>query len=344
MPELRPEELPAARIEAAAAAAIDPTDLLPPEAVFPPDATAKALADADPAPAPDPLPDPRDRPAVPPAWVTPRPEAFLGTHAPPAPAPAPAPDRPVADRIILPDDGAPGLAAPSRSALVSPGASDDPDRSPDPRSAQQAMMLGEPPTIIPTPTPRTSAGTLFVPVVPAARAGSPSTSTRPISQPPTPTPRAASPTPVPTVAPTATPAGPSPTSAPSTAARSAAPLPGGPLAWPLSGIITQPFGTTHRALDIAAPLGTPVKAAAAGTVVLAAKLTTGYGWYVIVDHGGGSTTLYAHLSAFSVAEGQRVTRGQPIGAVGQTGLATGPHVHFEVRVNGAAQDPLRYLP
>jgi murein DD-endopeptidase MepM/ murein hydrolase activator NlpD len=100
----------------------------------------------------------------------------------------------------------------------------------------------------------------------------------------------------------------------------------------------------HSGVDIAAPSGTPIRAAAAGTVIVATKADTGYGWRIVVDHGGGVTTLYAHLSAFSVDPGARVARGQVIGAVGQTGLATGPHLHFEVRVNGAPNDPIQYLP
>jgi murein DD-endopeptidase MepM/ murein hydrolase activator NlpD len=87
-----------------------------------------------------------------------------------------------------------------------------------------------------------------------------------------------------------------------------------------------------------------VKAAAAGTVTVAAKLSYGYGWRIIIDHGRGYTSLYAHLSAFSVAQGARVARGQVIGAVGNTGFSTGPHLHFEVGVNGQPTDPLKFLP
>jgi murein DD-endopeptidase MepM/ murein hydrolase activator NlpD len=112
----------------------------------------------------------------------------------------------------------------------------------------------------------------------------------------------------------------------------------------LSGTLTQRFSGAHPGLDIAAPVGAPVRAAAAGTVVVAAKASTGYGWRIIIDHGAGQTTLYAHLSAFSVAEGQKVSKGQVIGAVGATGLATGPHLHFEVGVRGTPSDPLKFLP
>jgi murein DD-endopeptidase MepM/ murein hydrolase activator NlpD len=116
------------------------------------------------------------------------------------------------------------------------------------------------------------------------------------------------------------------------------------MAWPASGTLTQRFGNGHAGIDIAAPTGSPVKAAAAGTVVVALKSTTGYGWRIIVDHGNGYTSLYAHLSAFNVAPGAKVARGQLLGAVGATGLATGPHVHFEVGVGGVANDPLKFLP
>ena len=71
--------------------------------------------------------------------------------------------------------------------------------------------------------------------------------------------------------------------------------------------------------------------------------TTGYGYYVIVDHGGGYKTLYAHLSAIYVTEGQWVAQGTPVGAVGSTGNSTGPHLHFEVRVDGVQQNPENYV-
>lgn len=99
----------------------------------------------------------------------------------------------------------------------------------------------------------------------------------------------------------------------------------------------------HSGLDFAAPVGTPVVAAAAGVVVQAG--TAGpYGRLVVVDHGGGTSTYYAHLSSSSVTAGDRVAGGQRLGAVGATGNATGPHLHFEVRVGGVAQDPERFLP
>jgi murein DD-endopeptidase MepM/ murein hydrolase activator NlpD len=127
--------------------------------------------------------------------------------------------------------------------------------------------------------------------------------------------------------------------------------PGGPVgtfSWPVTGTITSPFGWRsnpfggapdfHPGLDIAAPTGTTVTAAAGGTVIMA-QWYGGYGNYISIDHGGGYSTGYGHLSAIYVANGQTVSRGQAIGAVGSTGASTGPHLHFEVRINGKAVDP-----
>jgi murein DD-endopeptidase MepM/ murein hydrolase activator NlpD len=114
--------------------------------------------------------------------------------------------------------------------------------------------------------------------------------------------------------------------------------------WPLSGTVTSTFGLRwgrmHEGIDIAAPYGVPVVAVASGTVVQAGWMG-GYGNLVVIDHGGGVSTAYAHLS--SVAAGGSVAQGQVIGYNGCTGSCTGPHVHFEVRVNGSPVDPLGYL-
>lgn len=123
---------------------------------------------------------------------------------------------------------------------------------------------------------------------------------------------------------------------------------GGSLAWPVSGTITSPFGYRHNpfgpgmdfhpGLDIGAPMGTTISAAAGGTVIQAGWYG-GYGNFIVIDHGGGVSTGYGHCSQIFVAAGQTVQRGQAIGAVGSTGASTGPHLHFEVRVDGKPVDP-----
>ena len=121
--------------------------------------------------------------------------------------------------------------------------------------------------------------------------------------------------------------------------------PGG-MQWPVAGPVTSPFGwrwgRMHEGIDIAVPSGTPVHAAAAGTVIYAGW-ESGYGNFVVLDHGGGIATAYGHNTSVAVAVGQQVEQGQVIAYSGSTGHSTGPHVHFEVRVNGNAVDPLGYL-
>lgn len=127
---------------------------------------------------------------------------------------------------------------------------------------------------------------------------------------------------------------------------------GGRLQWPTVGNVTSPFGTrthpvfktkiVHTGIDIAAPKGTPVTAADAGEVLYTGWMR-GYGQVIIIDHGGNLTTVYAHLSQIECKEDAAVARGTVIGRVGSTGITTGNHLHFEVRVNGAAVDPMRYL-
>jgi len=118
------------------------------------------------------------------------------------------------------------------------------------------------------------------------------------------------------------------------------------LIWPVSGPVVSPFGyrwgRLHAGIDIAVPYGTPIHAAAAGTVVLAGWVS-GYGNYTCIDHGGGLATCYAHQSSYAVSQGAAVGQGQVIGYVGCTGHCFGPHLHFEVRINGAPVDPLGYL-
>ena len=115
-------------------------------------------------------------------------------------------------------------------------------------------------------------------------------------------------------------------------------------AWPLRGWLTQRYSARHPAVDVATSYGATVYAAAGGVVVRTGWLFTGYGYSVIISHGNGFQTLYSHLKGPLVAVGQRVRRGQAIGAVGSTGRSTGPHVHFEVRKDGIRVDPLPYLP
>ncbi|HEY3182268.1 MAG TPA: peptidoglycan DD-metalloendopeptidase family protein [Gaiellaceae bacterium] len=116
--------------------------------------------------------------------------------------------------------------------------------------------------------------------------------------------------------------------------------------WPASGPVTSPFGwrwgRMHEGIDIGAPYGAPIHAAAAGTVVYCGWMS-GYGNLVAIDHGGGISTAYGHQSSIAVACGQHVDQGQTIGYIGSTGHSTGPHLHFEVRVNGNPVDPLGYL-
>jgi murein DD-endopeptidase MepM/ murein hydrolase activator NlpD len=99
----------------------------------------------------------------------------------------------------------------------------------------------------------------------------------------------------------------------------------------------------HQGIDIGSPQGAPIVAAKDGTVTSAGS-QNGYGNTIVVDHGGGVTTLYAHQSRLSAVVGQRVARGQVIGYVGSTGKSSGPHLHFEIRINGTAVNPLPYLP
>jgi murein DD-endopeptidase MepM/ murein hydrolase activator NlpD len=95
-------------------------------------------------------------------------------------------------------------------------------------------------------------------------------------------------------------------------------------------------------MDIGVPTGTPIHAAGSGTVIMA-SYNGGYGNYTCIDHGGGVSSCYGHQSSIQVAVGQHVTQGQVIGLSGNTGFSTGPHLHFEVRVNGAVTQPLNYL-
>ena len=117
---------------------------------------------------------------------------------------------------------------------------------------------------------------------------------------------------------------------------------------PTSGVVTSRFGArwgrTHKGTDIGASEGTPIYAAASGTVVVSQYgYNGGYGNYVIISHGNGVQTLYGHCSALVAEEGKSVSQGELIAYVGSTGDSTGPHLHLEIRVDGVAQDPQNYL-
>jgi murein DD-endopeptidase MepM/ murein hydrolase activator NlpD len=107
--------------------------------------------------------------------------------------------------------------------------------------------------------------------------------------------------------------------------------------WPTHGTLTQAFFDYHPGIDIANDVGTPEVAADAGQVVFAGWGS--YGIYVEIDHGNGFHTIYGHMSAVTVKTGQAVTQGQLIGLMGATGRASGPHLHFEIRFQGAPQNP-----
>lgn len=114
--------------------------------------------------------------------------------------------------------------------------------------------------------------------------------------------------------------------------------------WPVRGRISSRVTRWHMALDIANSYGTPVVAADGGRVIAAGWDNTGYGYRVIIDHGNGISTLYAHFSRYFVDYGDFVSKGQLIGKVGATGWASGPHLHFEVRRNNYRQNPYNWLP
>lgn len=138
---------------------------------------------------------------------------------------------------------------------------------------------------------------------------------------------------------------------------SSAPAPGTPsvsgFQWPISGRVSSGFGyrvhpifgtrRLHRGIDVGASSGTPIAAAKGGTVILAGW-NGGYGNCVVISHGDGITSLYAHQSSLAVSVGDTVSRGDIVGYVGSTGQSTGPHLHFEIRVSGTAVDPAPYLP
>lgn len=135
---------------------------------------------------------------------------------------------------------------------------------------------------------------------------------------------------------------------PATALNNSAPAVGtGGMSYPTSGPITSGFGPRwgrmHQGIDISANTGTAVVAARGGTVIATTTSSRGYGNHILINHGDGIVTLYGHLSHIGVSNGAQVAQGATIGQVGSTGNSTGPHLHFEVRVGGVAQDPRSYL-
>ncbi len=136
-----------------------------------------------------------------------------------------------------------------------------------------------------------------------------------------------------------------PSSSPSSPVRTQAASSSGYI-WPAHGVLTSSFGwrwgRMHEGIDIAVGSGTPVVSSAAGTVIVAGWLG-GYGNLVVVDHGNGVSTAYGHNTGVAVGVGQAVAQGQLVAYSGNTGHSTGPHIHFEVRINGSAVDPLGYL-
>ncbi|MBX3012025.1 MAG: peptidoglycan DD-metalloendopeptidase family protein [Caldilineaceae bacterium] len=119
----------------------------------------------------------------------------------------------------------------------------------------------------------------------------------------------------------------------------------GAFLWPTSGSITQKYWSGHAAIDIGSWMGAPVKASDGGYVVQAGGgWNSGYGNHVVIDHGNGYRTLYAHMTSVFVSPGENVTKGQQIGTVGNTGNSTGPHLHFEVLYQGVRRNPYSYLP
>ncbi len=129
---------------------------------------------------------------------------------------------------------------------------------------------------------------------------------------------------------------------------------GGQFMWPSNTtLVTSPYGYRihpvtgrqrfHSGIDIGAPYGSSIYASNSGTVVVAGYNAGGYGNYVVINHGGGYSTLYAHCSSLLVSPGQQVSKGQVIAKCGSTGMSTGPHIHFEIQYNGSTTNPMQYF-
>lgn len=119
----------------------------------------------------------------------------------------------------------------------------------------------------------------------------------------------------------------------------------GSFGWPVGGHLTQQFWHGHRAIDVGARAGSPIVSSDSGYVIKASHgWNSGYGSMVMVDHGNGFVSLYAHMNTIYVRQGENVAKGEQLGTVGNTGRSTGPHLHFEIRQQGAARNPLYFLP
>lgn len=269
-------------------------------------------------------------------------ESILG---PPSASPGAGADLPIGYELVVPSpsrlpplasapEGSPAPTEPAPAADAPPGSA-TPAASATSTLEASATPATPPPTATPTLAP----------------AQSPTATATPPPPTPTPSPSATPATPAPTDAPSATPTdAPSatPTDAPSaTPAPTLTPSPPA-FIWPASGPVSSYFGPSHP-LGIDIDLyGSPdrlIVATAAGVVTFGGgDPCCSYGLYVVIDHGNGFSSLYAHFEAIGVAAGQVVAQGQPLGIGGETGAATGVHLHFELREHGAIVDPLLYLP
>jgi murein DD-endopeptidase MepM/ murein hydrolase activator NlpD len=229
--------------------------------------------------------------------------------------------------------------------------------SSDPSNRPSEAAVTGPPTSAPEAVPEAAAAPApeVVPEAAAAPAAPlpPAAEAAPIA----PLAPAAEPVPAPQVSaidgavppvPEAAPAPESPPSPPAPPIELTDPLPGGRVTWGW-GPGRNPFSgreVFHRGIDIAAPSGTPITAPAAGTVVVATESyepSPNSGTVLIIDNDGGYTTFFAHLASIEVLEGQRVGAGDVVATVGSTGMSTGPHLHFELRWQGQALDPARFV-
>ncbi|WP_225773293.1 M23 family metallopeptidase [Inquilinus sp. Marseille-Q2685] len=244
----------------------------------------------------------------------------------PGSAPGPAPTITLPGAVAT----APGATAPMGgtplNTVPSTGGGLSVQRLPPPGGAAGPVAPGTVPPAVPGAVPPAGAATGQTPVAPTTGA--------PTSIVPKPPPATVPPVASATVPP------PAATQAPRASSR---------FAWPVTGSVIAGFnaplgGKPNQGINISAPAGTPIKAAGPGTVAYAGNELRGYGNLVLIQHGDGLVTAYAHAASLSVKKGDQVTAGQSIGTVGQTGAVDAPQLHFEVRKNSAPVDPKQYLP